>query len=552
MVCGARQKTDSAEQHFEIPDEALAELREDLMARRVGRGVEWFGEHRSVLREINPDHRNTALLIGYLSQWVGLCDWAPDTVRELLSLFPPSLRSQLPLDCYVHLKLTDGVLTLADGEPEIAATHFDFIIALQQEPIDQGLAALAYFWKALCERKRGKWDSALTNAERARTIALGIRRVPAAAMMQALEGSLNVQKGRFSRAMELLREADEVLQQTDDFEWLGNIQAALGQIAIEEGRYESALDHFAKAVAYYEERSTRQSNLPQSLASLAHCQRLIALRIAKAIDTNTERRRRSGPDASGPSNPDARQDVEQLREEALTNLTDVIERFRSLGEFGGLSLARVERGFVLIDCGHFDRAVLDADEAFAVGCKIKDPTAMASARLLHSRIESAQYEEGIGDAPTQLAQRAHDFARDALTYARQTEDRRLLASAYLCQGQVFCNDFFNNPEAADECCRQAAEFLTPGNRNQLWEEHQALAKKIAGTASVDARLREWSLGLVGGKTFQQMIEEFADVVIPGVWEREGRNVSRVVAKLSISPKKVRRILCRAGLKTVSD
>ena len=45
-----------------------------------------------------------------------------------------------------------------------------------------------------------------------------------------------------------------------------------------------------------------------------------------------------------------------------------------------------------------------------------------------------------------------------------------------------------------------------------------------------------------------MTEEFAELVIPSVWEREGRNVSRVVAKLSISPKKVRRILERVGLK----
>jgi hypothetical protein len=31
-----------------------------------------------------------------------------------------------------------------------------------------------------------------------------------------------------------------------------------------------------------------------------------------------------------------------------------------------------------------------------------------------------------------------------------------------------------------------------------------------------------------------------------VWEREGRKVSRVATRLSISPKKVRRILARVG------
>jgi DNA-binding NtrC family response regulator len=53
--------------------------------------------------------------------------------------------------------------------------------------------------------------------------------------------------------------------------------------------------------------------------------------------------------------------------------------------------------------------------------------------------------------------------------------------------------------------------------------------------------------MVHGKTFQQMTEEFARLIIPKVWEREGRKVSRVAEELSISPKKVRRILHAAGL-----
>jgi len=36
-------------------------------------------------------------------------------------------------------------------------------------------------------------------------------------------------------------------------------------------------------------------------------------------------------------------------------------------------------------------------------------------------------------------------------------------------------------------------------------------------------------------------------VIPKVWMREGRKVSRVAQRLSVSPKKVRRILRNAGL-----
>jgi hypothetical protein len=58
--------------------------------------------------------------------------------------------------------------------------------------------------------------------------------------------------------------------------------------------------------------------------------------------------------------------------------------------------------------------------------------------------------------------------------------------------------------------------------------------------------------MVGSKSFQQVSEDFAAVVIPKVWRREGCKVARVAARLSISPKKVRRILRNQGLLIGSD
>jgi hypothetical protein len=44
-----------------------------------------------------------------------------------------------------------------------------------------------------------------------------------------------------------------------------------------------------------------------------------------------------------------------------------------------------------------------------------------------------------------------------------------------------------------------------------------------------------------------MSEQFAEIIIPKVWELEGRKIARVATRLAISPKKVRRALSRAGL-----
>jgi hypothetical protein len=63
-------------------------------------------------------------------------------------------------------------------------------------------------------------------------------------------------------------------------------------------------------------------------------------------------------------------------------------------------------------------------------------------------------------------------------------------------------------------------------------------------------LRRWLSGELGAKSFQQMEEEFAEIVIPKVWLRMGRNISRVAQQLNVSPKKVRRALRNARMSGV--
>jgi DNA-binding NtrC family response regulator len=73
-----------------------------------------------------------------------------------------------------------------------------------------------------------------------------------------------------------------------------------------------------------------------------------------------------------------------------------------------------------------------------------------------------------------------------------------------------------------------------------------LKSRVLRASGIDDTLRAWSEGMVGDKTFQQVEEEFAEIVIPKVWAREGKKISRVAERLSVSPKKVRRILRNAG------
>ncbi|MGH9567145.1 MAG: hypothetical protein ACRD4I_14260, partial [Candidatus Angelobacter sp.] len=103
-------------------------------------------------------------------------------------------------------------------------------------------------------------------------------------------------------------------------------------------------------------------------------------------------------------------------------------------------------------------------------------------------------------------------------------------------------------EDARHCCDRAASFMKSAQDEDLLDALQVLKQKIIPPGSVDPSLRAWSRGETGGKSFQKLAEEFAEIVIPRVWEKEGKKVARVARVLKVSPKKVRRILGRAGKK----
>ena len=111
--------------------------------------------------------------------------------------------------------------------------------------------------------------------------------------------------------------------------------------------------------------------------------------------------------------------------------------------------------------------------------------------------------------------------------------------------------FFDDPESARRCYDEAVALAKGSHTDGSWEDLETLKTKVLRGRRVNPTLRAWSQGSVGDKTFQQITEQFADLIIPKVWEREGRKVSRVASRLSISPKKVRRILSRVGRRKTS-
>jgi tetratricopeptide (TPR) repeat protein len=525
-----------------VEPDLVKRLREDIAFRRIESGMRCLEANRRLLECLEPKQKNAGVLLGYLAQWVDIGFDSPNLLKSLLSRFPKDSRGSLPLLDYLHLRMAEGLVAMSEEEFEQAIAHFEFVESVEEEVRDTEMLAISNFWIGRCLRKQGRYDDALVYTVKGRDLARELGYDKMAAVMQVMESWLIFQKGKLKEAARILQDAETALNQTDDYASRGNIQSAYGRIARREGRFDRALECFAKAIEEYKEHHPVHPNVARCLVNMAFVKRLISVQLRKKLDEAAARRKTS-------EMPHERALFERLREEAFAELGEAWEIYEPQHNHRGMGTVHLNRGFLYHDGGELDRAGSQAEDAFRLGEEKNDYILMARARILQCMIENAKVEEQIEEAsgPNRHAQFAQEFARDAVEFSKHTQNRRLLARAHVWQGLTFSNGFFDNPEAARQCADSAADLLKPEGAGYIWDDLQELKAKVLQKGRIDTALREWSEGLVGEKTFQQLTEEFAGIVIPKVWEREGRKVSRVAAKLSISPKKVRRVLHAAGL-----
>src|ERR1700755_606625 len=92
----------------EISHKFLTQLEEDLVWRRVGRGLARLEEHRYLLTSFDPDKKHAALFAGYLAQWVDVGFQRPGLVKEIVERFSRAIRARLPLHDYLYLRMAEG------------------------------------------------------------------------------------------------------------------------------------------------------------------------------------------------------------------------------------------------------------------------------------------------------------------------------------------------------------------------------------------------------------------------------------------------------------
>jgi len=513
--------------------------------RRIAAGKALLDEAEPVLAELHPDDPEAVRLLLAVAQWVDVGYRDHRFLETLLERFPAECRRRLPIGDYLRLRMVDGFRALSVEDVDTAIESLDLVLKTECDLPHESLGALAHFWKGRAHRKKGEYETALLDIVRARELAQQEHDEVFTAIIQIQESWLLFQKGQRREAMRLLTHAENALKGTDHYIALGNIESARGRIVRRAGEYTRALEYFDQAEALYARGDPNHLNMARALVNAAYVRRLLALQLRRKIDSRT-----GGGGTRAAQDGTLRARYQENSEAAIRDLKRAREIYAVHAHAGGTGNVLFNLGYLYLDRGDIDHAMHEAKEAYRLGLEKNDHILMARARILQAAAENARVEEQLGeDVDIAVhANRAKQHSEEALNLARQTQNRRLAAGAWIARGMTAANDFFQDWELARRCAGEAANLAGPDENDHLAEDLAALKSKIVQASGISDTLRCWSEGMVGDKTFQQITEEFAEIVIPKVWLREDRKISRVAERLSVSPKKVRRILRNAGLR----
>jgi tetratricopeptide (TPR) repeat protein len=507
-----------------------------LISRRVDEGFRLLDRTGEALDRLAPDNPLAPSFLLNLAQWVDLGYRDHRYIKSLLSRFSSIRRAEMKLVDFIQVRMTEAFLAFSSEDSSSAISILAAILAIQTEVPEEKIVLLAHYWKGRAHRQKGEYDLAMHHILEAKRQSEQMNAPKLTAAIQIHESWLLFQRGQRKDAFRLLAESESELKTTGHDLALGNIESARGRYVRRAGEYARALEHFKRAVAIYSGRFPNHPNLARALVNAAYVKRLIAFDL----------RHRGGEGRARGVHHDR---YLRICREALGLLERAREIYALQGHLVGTGAVLVNAGYVHLESDDLDKASDEATKAFSLGEEKQDHILMARARILQAAIENIQVDEQVGDAEdiSNHANLAAQHADEAIEYAKLTQNRRLLAGAFVARGSTAANSFFEEWEAAKQFVAYAGDLLRSDDRDHLSKELLLLKSRILRAIGIDQTLRAWCDGLMGDKTFQQVTEEFAEIVIPKVWLREDRKVSKVATKLSISPKKVRRILRNAHL-----
>ena len=504
-----------------------------LLERDVKAGFGLLDQFFLDSRHLYGDLPERIAMLYYIAQWVDLGYRDLSFFEQMFAPYVSVDRLRLPFESVLQLMLVDAFRLIRQRAFAAAVTILANALDAGCRIMPASMPFLARFWKGRAHRQEGDFEQAMIEIRTVRKLAEDLKAGKLIAVAKIHESWLAFHKGDRRVAFQLLAEAEEVLGPSGHGLSLGNIASARGRFVRSAGDYVGALGFFEQAISIFERDYPTHPNLGRALINAAYVKRLIASELH--------------PQGRGePAGAATHTRTLEITRQAIALLRRAAAIY-SLNphEVGGAAVS-ISMGHLLLEQGDIEQAGVEALAACKLGDATHDSALVARALILQTYVALAASEEELeaGEGESH-ARNAAKYASAALASARSTQNRRLLASAHIARGLAAADPFYADWEMAKEHAAKADNLLGEEERDHLFRDLTGLKRRIRRSVQVDEVFRRWAAGELGGKTFQQTEEEFAEIVIPRVWINLGKNISLVAQELRISPKKVRRALKNA-------
>ncbi len=535
----------------------FAELADCLRWRRIEKGMRLLDRAEPAWMALKPTDKHGAEVLLMLAQWVDVGYRDAQLLRERLDILKGCAREELGVAAYVRVRMTEAFYALSSDDADGAIRILGSLLVMEDGVLDAELRALGNLWKGRAHRKKADYDMAREHLGVALEIAKTLPESEAlVAIIKIQQAWIVFQHGDSAGAMQMLSEAEVGLKKTDHWIALGNIESARGRIVRRHGDYALAVKHFDRAVALYEISHPNHTNLARAMTNLSFVKRLLAAQLKRHIDVTAARRERTGRSdtaaGAGRGGESRLREFHRQYQELYRSAIAELERAKQIcklhGEHSGLGSALLNAGYLHLDVGDLGMAAREAEQALEIAEANHNLLLRARVCTLMGMIENARVEELVGSAQEipRYARLAKQHCMEAVRLAQSTENKRVLLNAYVALGETAANNFFHDYELAQRCVDAASGLLEPQDADYAVDELNALKVKLLKVVGIEDTLRAWSQGIITGKSFQEVTEQFAQLVIPRVWLREEKKISRVAKKLAMSPQKVRRLVKRSA------
>lgn len=470
--------------------QVIPALAEAVTSREISQALVIVDRTVESLKTIPPLQPGAIHLLAY-------CAWAIDyyephleTVKGALERFRQIPRKGLTLSELVHLNIAEGLVMFHQEDYKEANALFKEAQDDADRSEDTELMTISRYYRGRVLWKMRHYDQSLIFIRDAISRDLAAKNHARVAAMELVEGWLLFLKGEIGSSQRVLDRASARLG-SHSGAWvdLGNIRSFQGRLYREGGPeyYLKALDCFADTIEAFKDHNGGHRNVARAHINSAFVYRLMARDLDQPVTAENRDERQ--------------QQIEQLRGKAFAAIKQAltIYRFAPNRHLGALSRLHSVSALLYFDNADFAEAAAEAEHAYLCANQRGDNIGMANARIIQSKLVLDGIK-GYDDPHDALR-----LAKDAVDYAEQTENRRVLARAYIRKGHAILELPEKDHMRAQQCLAKARKYLVPEDRDYLSSALRRLEKQIEEVSEA----RQRPNALVAYTTVAQMRKDIA-------------------------------------------